>query len=296
MSRVVHIKSGRMMVVSDIQGNKRDFDRIIQIYHLLKQHKKIEYLLICGDLVHGYPGYEDESFDLLNSIIKLRKSDKNIIHLMGNHELAHVLHWNLKKGMIDFTTNLEEKIKSHRSNYWDYLSELPFAVTTENGIFINHTGPSKALGGVKDPIYDLYLSVYKPHLWYQNLNFYKDFKMNQSLKNTFDAEFGMKIKEKPEGYLTWEVFMNKNEYEYKKKYPKVIDTFLENMSNIYPVKLLISSHIEESEGYKIVSSKHFRVCTSYGANDDEDKKYLYLDTQTNFESAQDLISRLRPLW
>ncbi|MCJ8345976.1 hypothetical protein MJH12_10580, partial [bacterium] len=105
-----------------------------------------------------------------------------------------------------------------------------------------------------------------------------------------------KIKEKAEGHLAWEVFMNKNEYEYKKRYPKVLETFLENMSNIHPVKILISSHIEESKGYKIVNAKHFRVCTSYGANEDEDKKYLYLDTHTDFESAEDLIPRLRPLW
>lgn len=296
VSRVVHIKSGRMMVVSDIQGNKRDFERIIQLYQLLKNHKKIEYLLICGDLIHGYPGYDDESFELLNTIIELRKSDPNIIHLMGNHELAHVLHWNLQKGIINFTMNLEEKIQSNRAHYWSYLNDLPFAITTENGLFINHTGPSKALGGVKDPVYDLYLSIYKPHQWYQNLNFYREFKMNEELKTNFNQEFGLKIKDKAEGFLAWEVFMNKNEYEYKKRYPKVIETFLENMSKIHPVHLLVSSHIEESKGYKIVHPKHFRVCTSYGASDDEDKKYLYLDTMTQFTDAESLISRLRPLW
>ena len=61
---------------------------------------------------------------------------------MGNHELSHVMHWNLKKGTHYFAENFEEHLKENRSFYWRFLHNLPFVVFTQGGLVLNHSGAS----------------------------------------------------------------------------------------------------------------------------------------------------------
>jgi|GEM_PF-1042394 len=296
MNRVLQLDKGVALFISDIQGNREDFDQALFLYQLLKKNKACDYFVICGDLIHGYPGYPDDSFSLLKQVMKLKESDPGIILLLGNHELAHIVHWGLQKGFISFTDTFEENLKEDRAVYWEFLNSLPFALYTSGGLMVNHTGTSAAMAGEKSEDWDLLLSITPPHLWYQNFDFEKEFKIKQEQKDQFDGPFGQKIQESPMGKLLWEVFMNKNEYAYRKKHDRIVEGFHENMSKIAPFDVLISSHIEEKEGYKVVHDRHFRLCTSYGARDQQSKKYLLLDVAAKIESAQQLVPQLRNLW
>jgi predicted phosphodiesterase len=296
MNRIKYLDKGIAMIVSDIHGNKRDFEQVITIYQLLKQYKLVDYLILSGDLIHGYPGYHDDSLELLNAVMAMQDLDPNIIYLMGNHELIHVMHLEVQKGYVEFTQRFEDRIKHNRLKYIKYLEKLPFAVMTGNGLFVNHTGFSGALGGVKSPDYDLFLSVYPAWQWYGEMSFTKDFNLDDEIQREFQHGFGAQILDIPQGKLIWEVFMNKNEHSYPEDYEAITERFLQGMCNYKPVHLLISSHIEETDGYRVVSDSHFRICTSHGVTDDKQKKFLLVSLEDNYPDANSLKAQMRYLW
>ncbi|PCJ20348.1 MAG: hypothetical protein COB02_04760 [Candidatus Cloacimonadota bacterium] len=293
MSRVLKLKNSRLMLVSDIQGHQKDFDQVIKVYQQLKKQDKVDYLVFCGDLMHGYPGYEDKSDELYIQIRFLQKKDPSIIFLLGNHELAHIMHWELTKGDINFTHDLEVKIKPQRVSFSNYLSRLPFAIITDNGLLINHTGPSIYLSNIRDS--DLFENI-KAQDWYDNLDFQKEYLIEGDLLEKWKPNYGASLMQKPSAKVLWETFMNKNEYEYEDIYESILDGFLNTMSKIKDCHLLISSHISEGKGFKIVNDKQFRLCTSHGAKSDADKKYLLVNTQVSYVNALSLESCLYNLW
>ena len=52
--RILQLSDGYAFVVSDLQGNIVDFERILKLYYDCKESGNCKYLLICGDLIHGY--------------------------------------------------------------------------------------------------------------------------------------------------------------------------------------------------------------------------------------------------
>tara|TARA_Y100000589_G_C27118839_1_gene615500 strand:- start:484 stop:1377 length:894 start_codon:yes stop_codon:yes gene_type:complete len=294
--RILQLSDGYAFVVSDLQGNVVDFERTLKLYYECKESGNCKYLLICGDLIHGYTGYHDESFSMLQKVIDLCKKDSDIILLMGNHELAHVMHWNLKKRDYSFTEDLEKQLQQDRFGYWQFLHDLPFAVFTKGGLVINHTGPSKALAGKTNELWDLFFKINSPWKWYNELDFEKSFGMLQDQKDFWNPDFGERTLETAEGKILWEVFMNKNELQYGEEYYQIVENFLITMNKLAPAKVIISGHIEESEGFKLVHEKHFRLCSSYGASLDESKKYLLLPVNKQFNRASELKPFLCSLW
>lgn len=297
MSKVLYESNARLMLISDIQGNKRDFDQAIEVYERLLSLDKVDKIVFCGDLLHGYPGYEDDSLDLYMSIRKLSKKDPNILFLLGNHELAHVMHWQLQKGNLCFTQDLEDIIRPQRVAFAKYLANRPFAIITNNGLCINHTGPSIYLSSFKESEFFKDIS---PQDWYANLDFAKEYKIQDSLLQNWDPNYGVDLMKDTTAPIMWEIFMNKNERdknsEYFDNYDQIVSGFLENMSKLNPCHLLISSHIEEPQGFKVVNDQQFRLCTSYGAEDDKSKKYLLVDTNDTYNKASDLELCLFSLW
>ena len=118
MGRIIDIDQGRLLIASDLHGNWED-------YQAIKSTKgKDDILILGGDLVHGYPGYEDKSVQILDDLID--NPDPSVIALLGNHELMHVYHMaKAVKNGHDFAGPLEEKIKGNRKKYVDFM-RLPF--------------------------------------------------------------------------------------------------------------------------------------------------------------------------
>ena len=296
MRRVRQLRDGFAFVVSDLQGNRNDFERILKLYYRFKEAGECKYLIFCGDLIHGYSGYQDDSLSILTRLIELLERDSDIIYLMGNHELSHVMHWKMHKGNQCFTQNFENELKDDRCFYWNFLENLPFVVFTQGGLVINHSGASKALAAITDERWDLFFKINSKSKWYAELNFEHTFGIQEYQKKYWDPEFGSKILNLAEGKILWEVFMNKNERQYGSRYEIIVEDFLATMAEIGPANLLISGHLKARDGFKIVTSKHFRICTSYGASSEGLKKYLLLPTDQAFQYARQLLPFMKNLW
>tara|TARA_Y100000589_G_C27040689_1_gene583040 strand:- start:78 stop:971 length:894 start_codon:yes stop_codon:yes gene_type:complete len=294
--RILHLHDGYAFVVSDLQGNLADFERILQLYYGRRQSVDSVYLLICGDLIHSYGGYNDESLKMLDMVIELSKKDLNIFLLMGNHELAHVMHWNLKKGNFNFSENLEIKMAEERHKYGHFLQNLPFAAFTKGGLFFNHTGPSKALAMINSEVWDLFFKFNSPWKWYSELDFEKSFGITEDHAEFWNQALGRKTLDTAEGKILWEVFMNKNELNYGEEYPRIVENFVITINKLAVANIIISGHIEESDGFKIVHENHFRLCSSHGASSNKSKKYLYLPIKKKFRKADELMPYLNNLW
>ena len=294
--RILKLDQGKALIVSDLQGNLEDFERCLELFFELYSAKNCDYLIFCGDIIHGYAGYPDQSLKIINTLINLQQTNTNIILLMGNHELSHVVHWKLSRGSHSFTDDFEKKILNDRERYWDFFQKLPFAVISEGGLFINHTGPSAALSEIKDEKWDLYWKHHSRKDWYQYLNIEESFLITKALKSSWNPIFGENLLKTPQGKILWEVFMNKNEYQYKSNYDQLIQGFITTMSVIFPVNLVISGHIPEENGYRVVHDKHFRLCTSYGAVNQSSKQCLLVSMENNYEDTNQLKSCLINLW
>lgn len=294
--RILKLEQGRALIVSDLQGNRRDFDRCLTVFSELQKRHECDYLIFCGDVIHGYADYPDESLEIIDTIIELRRLNRKIILLMGNHELSHVMHWKLSRGLQTFTESFERKIKENRKIYWQFFHDLPFAIISAGGLFINHTGPSAALSGIKSEYWDLFWKKHEPHCWYKNLDIEKSFQINQSQKAQWDPSFAKKSLLNPEGKVLWEAFMNKNELDYASIYETLLEGFTKTMSKIAPTNLIISGHIQEEIGYRIVHEKHFRLCSSYGARNVSSKQLLLVTLKETYKHAEQLKSGLINLW
>jgi hypothetical protein len=286
MDRLLRISSGYLLYASDIQGHEADFDRVLQRFSLLKEKHQATKLILGGDLLHGYPGYEDRSFSLLQRVMEL--GDPQIILLMGNHELSHVLHWRLRKGGLSFVENLEAKFGPHRRKYAQFLCSLPFGVLTAGGILLNHTGPSGALSPEPSQGQDEVLWN-----WFWNLDFRSSLPPGPVPLDAFEPEYGASLLNSKRGETLWEAFMNKNEFQIE-DYEKVLKRYLRRFDP--PCRYLISGHIPAPEGFQVISDRQLRVCTSYGAKDQNSKKLLLVDAARTYANMGEILGGLQPLF
>ncbi len=294
MQRIRIIDSGRLMVVSDLQGNLRDFQRVLNHFDRLCLEQQTT-LVVCGDLIHAQPGEPDHSLEMLDALISRISQGESIIYLMGNHELAHVMHWDLFKAGHNYTRPLEKAFENQRKPYAKFLNSLPFALITCGGLLINHSGISAALGGQSDPLWDLFLVQKNPYFWLENLDFQKEFSLPDSLAESFDPSFGERLLKTPPGQILWEAFMNKNELSYSRDYEKLLRGTLRTFSARSEARILVSAHLEEPQGARVLHGAHLRICSSQGAEDSA-KKFLWVEADKNFHDAHQVLERALALW
>jgi hypothetical protein len=283
------------MIVSDLQGNLRDYRRVLHLFDEFCHEIKTT-LVLCGDLIHALAGEPDHSLEILDDLRSRLSRGQSIVYLMGNHEIAHILHWELFKAGHSFTAPLEQRFMGQRATYLNFLNPLPFALITSGGILINHSGISATFGGQIDPRWDFFLSRIDPYSWFANLDFQKEFPTVPSLRKNFDPCFGETVLETAAGQVLWEVFMNKNELSYPQAYSKLLQGTLRTFSARTKVHILVSAHLEEPEGLRVLNPAHLRICSSQGAKNDSAKKILVVDANKTYNHAQDLASHTRPLW
>lgn len=146
---------GKAMVLTDIHGNREDYQRYMKIWRKFKNKKN--HLIITGDYIHGF-GDSDGSVDILESIKWQFEHLPNFHVLLGNHELAHITGINIFKGGYNQKKDFEKlilakygpKCQDKIEQYKTFFKKLPIAVKTGNGIFISHAGPSKYIKTLMD--------------------------------------------------------------------------------------------------------------------------------------------------
>lgn len=151
--------SGRLLVATDLQGNLRDFQRMLALF---EESPEDSVLVFTGDLVHGpdadteqnWPDflgtpYRDESPEVVRAFLAARERHPGRVHcLLGNHEHAHVGGPRTSKFHEDEARALEERMGPGPSGALRTLfSHLPLVAVAPNGVVLLHAAPSARLTG-----------------------------------------------------------------------------------------------------------------------------------------------------
>jgi len=286
MKNILNINKGRIMAAFDIHGNWEDYQAIRKKFNEMKQEKKADILLWGGDLIHAREDYPDKSIEILDDLIKHPKD----ITLLGNHEIMHIYHLDVHKNSEYFASGLEEKMKP-RDKYIDFMKTMPFAVKTAGGVLINHAGafPSenelyKKLNNLN---HDKIIKTVKKELKQYNLEQY-GFNLPRKAFKEFFPIIGNRLLSTEAGQLIWNAFFSKNEHEFNKEYSIILNDFLKKMSTAKkPLKFLVSGHIKEPEGHKVIENKQLRISSSYGAEPDK-KTAAIIDAGRKYDSINEI--------
>lgn len=298
-------------MASDIQGNWEDYRKIRDRYQALKRQGKADILVLDGDLIHGYQGYEDKSVQILDDLID--NPNTSVITPMGNHELMHVYHMQVSKKGQSFVEPFEEQIEHNRERYVEFMKQMPYAIRTSGGVLINHTGANPPMAGFARQPYEQLVQRTDGFELMDGLD--HDAILEQLKKVTREAmekQYGQKLADdffddySPQigqvfgqtdiGNYLWDVFFNKNEFEYgEEQYQAMLGRFMQTMGRgERPQRFLVSGHIEVPEGYKVVNGKQLRICSSYGA-EDSNKVLAVVDASKKYNSVDELVSDLQPV-
>ena len=114
MSKVIELpKKGRLIVVTDIHGNKDDFDKYIDIWDA---ENPFCHILFLGDLIHEVEYGKDLSLDILEDIYNNYIHLPNFHVLLGNHELSQISNDDIWKYTInqtyEFNNHIQDRIKN----------------------------------------------------------------------------------------------------------------------------------------------------------------------------------------
>ncbi len=151
--------SGRLLVATDIQGNLRDFLRMVSLF---EEAPEDSVLIFTGDLVHGpdeyteqhwpdYLGtpYRDESPEVVKALLEARARYPGRVHsLLGNHEHAHVGGPRTAKFHDDEAKALEGRMEPESVEAMrELFRQLPLIAQAPNGAVLLHAAPSARVSG-----------------------------------------------------------------------------------------------------------------------------------------------------
>lgn len=146
---------GDLMVTGDLHGNLANFRRIIRIADLPHHPQRH---LILQELLHStYRDTPDRSYQLLEEAAILKTVYPRQVHiLLGNHDIAELCGLEtLKQGrsvLKAFDAALEEAYHFNkdvvRRAYNRFLSSMPWAAATAQGLFLCHSLPDAQYVGL----------------------------------------------------------------------------------------------------------------------------------------------------
>ena len=148
---------GKLLVGSDLHGNKKDYLQLMEIFSKEADSGKEIYLLWLGDLIHGPQrpekdfAYSDESDFILEHFLRMKKNfPDQLFSLMGNHEHGHVGGPHTSKFCED---EVKEMSRKAGEKYWTQLAlmkSFPLLALTPAGITFTHGAPSESVGSLQD--------------------------------------------------------------------------------------------------------------------------------------------------
>jgi hypothetical protein len=156
--RILHLPDrGLLLVSTDIHGNLRDFQQVVEHFVSADRRVQAPILLFTGDLIHGpAPGdkegwpdllgqyYEDRSAEVLEAFFALQDRFPGCVHsLLGNHEHSHVGGPHTPKFWPDETAHLEQVLGPERAvAYNKRLACFPLLAVAPCGVVLTHAAPN----------------------------------------------------------------------------------------------------------------------------------------------------------
>ena len=136
---------GRLIVVSDLHGNFKDYKRYLKLWD---KDDSNSHIVFIGDLIHSMDG-SDGSVEIIEDALFKSREYSNYHCLLGNHEWAHIVGRDIYKAgknlIKDFEMLVAHKkgcLEPSLTDYVNFFKRMPYFLKTSNGIFISHAGPS----------------------------------------------------------------------------------------------------------------------------------------------------------
>jgi hypothetical protein len=326
--RVVDFDDGVAMIVTDLHGDGRVYNYLKEKFLALHKQGKVQRLIICGDLIHGYGAEEeDASLPMLLDVMRLQQElGRDVVTLlMGNHEMPHIYGISLSKGSIDFTPRFERALSAldkqkkapvRRKDVLAFLRSLPFFARTQAGVLITHAGASPVVknadiaADVLDFDHDALLYLYNDKLQGYDLEALKqsftyigqaqeylaiEGENDPRLPELLRAQLISQTSE--EFRLLWDVLFSTNEQGWTLEgYGFVVKKFLEFISahSPYEQRVIVAGHIGVRGGYELVGSQQLRLASYAHAKPMTHGMILLLDCAKPVHVAADLVPHLHP--
>jgi len=142
--------AGQLVMTGDMHGNVRNFEKLQRFCALERSPGR---MVVLHELIHTEPlplGGSDASIDLLLRAVEWKcQYPDNVFFLQSNHELSQLCRHEITKGgrcvLADFEQGVQERFGDKAGNVLeavdDYITSLPLAARTGNGIFLAHSLP-----------------------------------------------------------------------------------------------------------------------------------------------------------
>jgi hypothetical protein len=266
---------GVLLAATDLHGNRRDYERLKELYRIEHEAGNRPLLLLCGDLVHGpspdltEPGgwptylgtpYRDESAELVLDYLDFA-SRAHTLCLLGNHEHAHVGGPRLGKFYPDEAAVLEATLGLRAEAVRAFMATFPLVAAAPCGAVFTHAAPA---GTEPD-------SAAFEALRYEGFEHVHLSRM--ALTGTVGALLWSRMARPEEARL-------------------LLRAVLGRASGF-----VAYGHDVVRDGYEKVEAEQICFSTSYGLFD-ADKVYLRLKLDRSYESVGDLVdgAEIRPLY
>jgi len=317
--RYMDIRSGMVMVVSDLHGDGDAFDRYLQTFLTLRDMGEVDRIIFLGDVLHGYGSIDqDASLRMLLRIIELQESlgKDYVIMLLGNHEMPHIYGVSLAKGELEFTPRFEHMLGDHRERVQTFLKTLPFVVRTNAGVLLCHAGPDDSsihhISRLRHFDHDELLNdaskmlaqqadldrVYETYAELSGKSYAELAHEYLAVSSADDPRYShlmraLLISERDHRFaMLWDFLFTQNERGLvDAAYEQICRRYLDALSasTVAAQRVCLSGHIVVPDGgYKVVNDRHFRLASATHARPRESGVYVLFDAAKPIKQAADL--------
>lgn len=142
-------KYGKLIICSDIHGVLETFKKCLNLWD---KNDESCHILFNGDIIHGRCNPQLDKTPHILDIIAKYINYPNFHVLLGNHELSQIdsssfYYRNMKGFRHHFIQSIKaykgkKDVHEYKLKYYDLMCEFKFALITDNGLWVSHTGPS----------------------------------------------------------------------------------------------------------------------------------------------------------
>jgi hypothetical protein len=325
--RYIDIRSGKLMVVSDLHGDGEAFDRVVATFIAMREEGEVDRLVFLGDVLHGYGNEADDaSLRMLLGIMDLQErfGKDNIVLLLGNHEMPHIYGVSLAKGDMEFTPRFERVMGSHREKVTTFLKSLPFLIRTSAGVMFCHAGPDESSINRVERLRDFdhedllgdadrslqqqgdLTSVYEAYARISGETYESLAKRYLAVSGPEDPRYphlmrALFISERDHRFgVLWDFLFTQNDRGYLPAvYEQICLRYLDAFGAGAPTiqRVCVSGHISVPEGgHQVVNDRHLRLASATHARPREAGEYLLIDAGKPLQKADELIPLCRRLF
>lgn len=323
--RLISLDAGVVMVVTDLHGDWPLYRHYRDVFLQLKERGLAQTLVFTGDLVHGERSAEqDQSLAIVLDLIELEKMlGRQLVVLLGNHEMPHIYHVPLAKGDTVLTPPFEREMSHHRETILTFFRRCPFFVRTAAGVTICHAGGFPEAGD-DDAMATLLAYSHKRVLKAMRLELagahkptlyaaverstgvpYRDLARDLlAVDDPGDARYddyliGALAARQEAFKLLWSALFSQNEHARgMAAYAEEAAALLSALSDGYaPQRVLVTGHIGCRDGYRILArGRHLRVASGAHAHPYRSARYLIFDAAVPVTDAEVLLPSLVPVF